>query len=110
MTPIVDLARVYALQNRIFQKENTGERLKTLRELGVFTEGQFNELSQSYYYLMGLRLKHQANLIINHQAAPNNFIEIDTLTKIEKVTLVEIFKIILNFQSGIRMKFTNTLG
>ncbi|QDW24652.1 CBS domain-containing protein [Pedobacter sp. KBS0701] len=110
MTPIVDLARVYALQNRIFQKENTGERLKALRELGVFSEEQFNELSQSYYYLMGLRLKHQANLIINDQAAPNNFIEIDSLTKIEKVTLIEIFKIILNFQSGIRMRFTNSLG
>jgi CBS domain-containing protein len=59
---------------------------------------------------MGLRLKHQANLIINDQAAPNNFIEIDSLTKIEKVTLIEIFKIILNFQSGIRMRFTNSLG
>lgn len=110
MTPIVDLARVYALQNRIFQKENTGERLKALKELGVFTDQQFEELSQSYYYLMGLRLKHQAKLITEENIAPNNFIEIDTLTKIEKVTLVEIFKTIQNFQSGIRMKFTNSLG
>lgn len=108
--PIVDLARVYALQNRIFQKENTGERLKALKELGIFSEAQYNELSQSYYYLMGLRLKHQANLITKEHAAPNNFIEIDALTKIEKVTLIEIFKIIQNFQTGIRMKFTNTLG
>lgn len=110
MTPIVDLARVYALQNRIFQKENTGERLKALRDLGVFSEQQYNELAHSYYYLMGLRLKHQANLIINTNTVPNNFIEINALSKIEKVTLVEIFKIIQNFQGGIRMKFTNSLG
>ncbi|MCX2586302.1 DUF294 nucleotidyltransferase-like domain-containing protein [Pedobacter sp. MR22-3] len=110
MTPIVDLARVYALQNRIFQKENTGERLKALRELTVFSEKQYSELSHAYYYLMALRLKHQASLIINDQAIPNNFIDIDSLTKIEKVTLIEIFKIIQDFQSGIRMKFTNSLS
>ena len=109
MTPIVDLVRVYALQNRIFQKENTGERLKVLKTLNVFTEQQFNELMQSYYYLMGLRLKHQADQINNH-IEPDNFIEINTLTKIEKVTLIEIFKTIQNFQSGIKMRFTNSLG
>ncbi|WP_421939481.1 DUF294 nucleotidyltransferase-like domain-containing protein [Pedobacter sp.] len=109
MTPIVDLVRVYALQNRIFQKENTGERLKVLKNLNVFTEQQFNELMQSYYYLMGLRLKHQADQINNH-IEPDNFIEINSLTKIEKVTLIEIFKTIQNFQSGIKIRFTNSLG
>ncbi|MCX2574551.1 DUF294 nucleotidyltransferase-like domain-containing protein [Pedobacter sandarakinus] len=110
MTPIVDLARVYALQNRIFQNENTGERLKRLKQIDVFNEQQYNDLNHAYYYLMALRLKHQANLIIEQHAEPNNLIEVDSLTKIEKVTLVEIFKIILNFQSGMRMKFTNTLN
>jgi CBS domain-containing protein len=109
MTPIVDLVRVYALQNRIFQKENTGERLRALKDLGVFSQSQFNELTQSYYYLMGLRLKNQANQIIKENRSPNNLIEINNLTKIEKVTLIEIFKTILNFQSGIKMKFTNSL-
>ena len=109
MTPIVDLVRVYALQNRIFQKENTGERLRELKEIGVFNQNQFNELTQSYYYLMGLRLKNQANQIIKENRTPNNLIEINNLTKIEKVTLIEIFKTILNFQSGIKMKFTNSL-
>ncbi|RDC57618.1 CBS domain-containing protein [Pedobacter chinensis] len=110
MTPIVDLVRVYALQNRIFQKENTGERLRELKSIGFFSETQFNELVQCYYYLMALRLKHQSNLIIRDNAAPNNLIEINKLTKIEKVTLVEIFKTILNFQSGIKMRFTNSFN
>ncbi|UKT65760.1 DUF294 nucleotidyltransferase-like domain-containing protein [Pedobacter mucosus] len=110
MTPIVDLVRVYALQNRIFQKENTGERLKALKALNIFSEMQFNELMQSYYYLMGLRLKNQAQQILKDNKEPNNLIEINSLSKIEKVTLIEIFKTIQNFQSGIRMKFTNSLG
>ncbi|MET4081194.1 CBS domain-containing protein [Pedobacter sp. UYP30] len=109
MTPIVDLVRVYALQNRIFKKENTGERLKALRDLEVFNETQFNELMQSYYYLMGLRLKNQAKQIINDNKSPQNSIELDSLTKIEKVTLKEIFKTILSFQSGIKLKFTGSL-
>ncbi|WP_082120713.1 DUF294 nucleotidyltransferase-like domain-containing protein [Pedobacter sp. BMA] len=110
MTPIVDLVRVYALQNRIFQKENTGERLRALKDMGVFNDTQFNELMQSYYYLMGLRLKNQSRQIIDAHAAPNNFIEINSLTKIDKVTLIEIFKTIQNFQSGIKIRFTNSLG
>jgi CBS domain-containing protein len=109
MTPIVDLVRVYALQNHIFKKENTGERLKALRDLGVFKETEFNELMQSYYYLMGLRLRRQAENIIDNKAQPTNYILLDSLTKIEQVTLKEIFKTIVNFQAGIRMKFTGNL-
>lgn len=109
MTPIVDLVRVYALQNRIYQKENTGERLKALNKLGVFNETQFLELMQSYYYLMGLRLKNQAKQIVNDNKLPQNSIELNSLTKIEKATLKEIFKTIENFQSGIKLKFTGSL-
>lgn len=110
MTPIVDLVRVYALQNRIFKRENTGERLKALRKAEIFSEEQFNELMQSYYYLMALRLKKQARDIIKDNKAPSNFVELDSLTKIEIVTLKEIFKTIQNFQAGIRLKFTGNLS
>lgn len=109
MTPIVDLVRVYALQNRIFQKENTGERLKALHEMGIFTEKQYLELMQSYYYLMGLRLKRQAQSIIDNKAEATNYVELNSLTKIEQVTIIEIFKTIANFQNSIKMKFMNTL-
>lgn len=108
MTPIVDLVRVYALQNRIFEV-NTGERLKVLKEKGIFTETSYNELNQSYYFLMSMRLKNQANQIINDKKEPDNYIDLNKLTKIEQGTLVEIFKIIGNFQSRIKIYFTNNL-
>lgn len=108
MTPIVDLVRVYALQNRIFEV-NTGERLKALKEKGIFTGTSFNELIQSYYFLMSLRLKNQANQIIIDRREPDNYIDLNKLTKIEQGTLIEIFKTIANFQSGIRIYFTNNL-
>ncbi|GAA4437896.1 DUF294 nucleotidyltransferase-like domain-containing protein [Pontibacter saemangeumensis] len=108
MTPIVDLVRVHALQNRIF-KTNTGERLEALMAQGVFTETEYQELMQSYYYLMSMRLKKQAVQIINDKALPENLIDIRSLTKIEQVTLKEIFKTIANFQTNIKVKFTNAL-
>lgn len=108
MTPIVDLVRVYALQNRIFAV-NTGERLKALKQKNIFTETSFNELVQSYYFLMSMRLKNQANQIINDKKEPDNYIDLNSLTKIEQGTLIEIFKTISNFQSRIRIYFTNNL-
>ncbi|QBQ41046.1 CBS domain-containing protein [Sphingobacterium psychroaquaticum] len=108
MTPIVDLVRVYALKNRIYQ-ENTGERLQALVKLEVFKQAQYDELHQSYYYLMALRLRNQANQIMVEKSEADNYIRISSLTKIEKATLKEIFKTINNFQTGIKMRFTNNL-
>ncbi|WP_267402709.1 MULTISPECIES: DUF294 nucleotidyltransferase-like domain-containing protein [unclassified Chryseobacterium] len=107
MSPIVDLLRVYALKNQL-EIENTGERMKKLTEIGVFTQQQYNEMHQSYYYLMALRLKNQANQINIDKKHPDNYIEISKLTKIERVTLIEIFKTIANFQLGIKVKFTGS--
>jgi CBS domain-containing protein len=108
MTPIVDLVRVYALKNRIFVT-NTGERLQALRNQGHLTETKYLELLQSYYYLMSVRLKKQASQIINDNTEPENYMDIRSLTKIELVTIIEIFKTIKNFQTSIRVEFTNNL-
>ncbi|MEO6549080.1 MAG: DUF294 nucleotidyltransferase-like domain-containing protein [Ferruginibacter sp.] len=108
MTPIVDLVRVYALQNRIFEP-NTGERLKSLKDKQVFTAKDSTELLQSYYYLMGLRLKTQSQQIIQDHTPPDNYIMPEQLSKIDQLTLKEIFKTIGNFQLRIKMQFTGSL-
>ena len=108
MTPIVDLVRAYSLKNRIFIT-NTGERLQELKDRGIFTEKEYNELIQAYYYLMGLRLSKQASQIISDRSEPENLIDINSLTKIEEVTLIEIFKVIKDFQQRIKVDFTSTL-
>ncbi|MDQ3536521.1 MAG: DUF294 nucleotidyltransferase-like domain-containing protein [Bacteroidota bacterium] len=107
MTPIVDLVRVYALKNRIF-KTNTGERIQLLLENKIFTEPEYNELLQAYYYLMGMRLKIQARQIMKDNLPPNNFLDPSLLTKVEQVTLKEIFKVIENFQLKIKIEFTRS--
>ena len=108
MTPIVDLVRVYSLKNRIFET-NTGERLQELRAREIFTEKECDELNQAYYYLMALRLKKQSVQIIGDRTAPDNLIDLNSLTQVEEVTLREIFKVIRDFQQKIKMDFTDTL-
>lgn len=108
MSPIVDLVRVYALKNRIFEV-NTGERMKALKAKGIFSETEYHELSQSYYFLMNLRLKKQTEQIMQDHSDPDNYIDIAQLSKLEQVTLKEIFKIIANFQSKIKVSFTGSL-
>lgn len=108
MTPIVDLVRVYALKNRIY-KVNTGERLKALKEKGIFSDTEYQELTHSYYYLMAMRLKNQAREIMHDKSQPDNYIDPTSLTKIEQVTLKEIFKTIEDFQSRIKLEYTNNL-
>lgn len=108
MTPVVDLVRVYALQNRVFV-ENTGERIKALKNMQIFSPTQYNDIYQCYYFLMSMRLKNQAKQIIQDKILPDNLINTINLSKIELATLKEIFKTIADFQSGIKMKFTNNL-
>ncbi len=108
MLPIVDFARIYALKNHI-NHINTGERLKALCDMGVLKEQEYIELLQAYYFMMQLRLLHQAKTISTRNGEPNNFIDPNKLSKIEKVTLKEIFKIVEKYQTKISIQFLGTL-
>jgi len=108
MTPIVDLVRVYALRHQVFAT-NTGARLGELCRLGVFTEKEYQELLQAYYYLMGMRLKKQARQLIDDLMPATNYLDPKELTQVERVTLKEIFKVIADFQTKIKVSFTKAL-
>jgi CBS domain-containing protein len=108
MRPIVDLARVYALKHKIFQT-NTNERINRLQEKGVFSEKEAMELTHAFEYLMSLRLENQASSMMEKHQKPKNYIKVNALTKVQQVTLIEIFKVIEEFQSRIKLSFTRTL-
>lgn len=108
MTPIVDLARLFALKHRIFET-NTGRRIQALEKLEVFQSKEAKELLHAYYYLMGLRLEKQSVQLIEKAEKPSNDININELTKVQTVTLVEIFKVIKTFQLKIKLEFTKDI-
>lgn len=108
MRPIVDLVRIYALKYRIFEP-NTVTRIIALQEKGVFNAKEAQELVHAFDYLMSLRLENQASLILQQGQKPKNHLAISQITKVQQVTLVEIFKIIEEFQARIKLAFTRQL-
>ncbi|WP_373399857.1 putative nucleotidyltransferase substrate binding domain-containing protein [Algoriphagus halophilus] len=108
MRPIVDLARVYALKYRVFET-NTNRRIELLRDKGVFSDKEAQELIHAFDYLMALRLENQSQLILEKKEKPKNFLIINQITKVQSVTLLEIFKVIEEFQARIKLAFTRTL-
>lgn len=104
MTPIVDLVRMLALKNRVIET-NTGKRMQKLHEDGFLNDNQYKELMHAYYYLMGMRLKQQTRYMVQEFIEPTNHVEPTNLTKVEQVTLREIFKYIKDFQTTIKLEF-----
>ncbi|NVJ84836.1 MAG: CBS domain-containing protein [Algoriphagus sp.] len=108
MRTMVDLARVYALKYQI-EETNTLERLFKLKDRGVFSEAESQELIHAFSYLMAMRLENQAELLLAGSSKPLNWIRMEKLTKVQNVTLIEIFKVIRDFQARIRISFTKSL-
>lgn len=108
MRPIVDLARVYALRHRILAT-GTIERIKALKEKGIFTAREAQELIHAFDYLMSIRLENQTQCILDQHQKPKNYLKVKSLAKVQQVTLIEIFKVIEEFQSRIKLSFTRNL-
>lgn len=108
MRTMVDLARVYALKYHI-QETNTLERILKLLDRGVFSEAECQELIHAFSYLMAMRLENQAELLLAGSSKPLNWVRMEKLTKVQNVTLIEIFKVIRDFQARMRISFTKSL-
>ncbi len=106
---LVDFTRYFSLKNGI-NETNTGLRLKQLKDNGVIKAEVYNDLMQSFYYLMGMSLKYQSKQILFDKTAPNNFIDSTNLTTIEIVTLKQIFGLIDEFRRGFKNLPLRMLG
>jgi len=105
MMPIVDFARIYALKHEI-TATNTLERLDALRDLKILTELNYQEIIQSYCFLMQMRLKIQADAITTGSKQPDNIIFPKKLTSIDQQLLKEIFTQTKYFQHRLSYDFT----
>jgi len=104
MLPMVDFARIYALQQNI-EEVNTLERLRQLHEKNIMSLQNHNEMTQAYTYLMQIRLRTQA-AAIGRGLPPDNYINPRSLSIIEQRLLKEIFSQIKNFQTRLSYDFT----
>ena len=109
MMPIVDYARIYALQHNI-AATNTFERLQQLYERNLLAQQNYQEMVQAYSYLMQIRLRVQAEAISQGNRKPENYVSPKNLTFIEQKLLKEIFSQTKNFQARLSYDFTGQLG
>ncbi len=104
MMPIVDLARIYALKNRIAET-NTLERLRLLYHAKALKWSELHDLEQAYGFLMQLRFVRQIAAIIDEKCPPDNYVKPKKLSPIEQTMLKEIFKRIEKFQTKLDFDF-----
>jgi len=104
MTPIVDLARIYALKHGINETSTFG-RLAKLEAGGHLPSASYRELKTVYQHLLEQRFKHQI-LALEEGAVPDNHINPKSLTEMEQAILREAMSQISSFQT--KMSFDHT--
>ncbi len=108
MMPIADFARIYALKNRI-EETNTLERLHQLYLNNLLSWNDYNELEQSYSFMMQLRFVRQITSVIEENEKADNYINPKKLSNIEQTMLKEIFKRIEKFQGKLNFDFIGVM-
>ncbi|HCH25422.1 MAG TPA: hypothetical protein DE179_14120 [Oceanospirillaceae bacterium] len=98
IAPIVDLARIYALQEGV-TAVSTVERLKQVAGTPSLTRSSARNLIDAFEFLGYLRLVHQADQI---QAGkePTNFMNPKVISKLEREHLKDAFKVIKTLQNN----------
>ena len=104
MQPVVDYARIYALQHNI-EETNTFERLHQLLTQKKISLQEHNELNTAYSYLMQQRFVTQVKSVVAENSEPDNYVNPKHLSRIEQTTLKEIFKRIEKFQAKLSFDF-----
>jgi CBS domain-containing protein len=104
MRLVVDVARIYALQESI-SETNTTARLQAVHEQNGLDREELDDLVHAYEFLMYQRLKHQAESIAATGGPPDNYLLPKHLTHIEQQALKEAFKRIRTGQGKMRLDF-----
>jgi CBS domain-containing protein len=99
VVPVVDLARVYALQGRI-AAVNTRARLKAAEELGVVSASGGHSLIDAYDLIAQARLEHQARRV-KAGLRPDNFMAPADLSDFERSHLRDAFVVVRTMQSAL---------
>ncbi len=106
LSPIIDAVRLSAIEAMVYHT-STLSRLAELKDRSDNLVAPFcKELEQIFEFLMSLRLRHQLQQI-EAGIEPDNFIDPDGLTLIEKKMLKESFKLIRSVQASVMKKYSS---
>ncbi len=105
--PIISFIRIYSLKNKIAET-NSIRRLERLNSAKLLSNTLYNEINVSYNYLMLMRFRFQTNELLKKQT-PDNLINIEDLSDIEKTTIKKIISEISNLQTQLSFDFKGNL-
>lgn len=103
LTPLVDAVRTLALDQRIFET-NTLDRISALAEKEVLTSAEAEDLRDAFNVIMLVRVRHHVNLI-QQGSLPDNYIDPEALTIIQRTMLKEAFKSIDKLQRLLELRY-----
>ena len=96
LAPLVDILRLFALEKGI-RETSTLERIETLRSMHTIVEEYADDLEQAFEFITLLRIHHQYAQI-SSGVAPDNFINPNRLSNLEKRSIKEAFQLITKIQ------------
>ncbi len=102
--PIVNGARVLAIDSGVWGITNTKERLEALSANMTISNELCHDLIESYGFLQDLRLRHHARAVLN-KSQTNNLITAKELSHIDLLILKESLKIVSEFQEFLMKKY-----
>ena len=98
VAPIVDLARIYALQEGI-SSVSTIERLRQVSGTKSLTKASADNLIDAFEFLGNLRLHHQSKQLASKEQA-DNFLSPKEISRLEREHLKDAFKVIKTLQDN----------
>ncbi len=102
--PITQGVRALALKGRV-RETSTLERIEKLEESNLLPSDLASDLSEAYSFLQTLRLKGQIEKL-REGKPPDNYINPEKLSKLERDLLKDTLKIVEEFQGFIERRYT----
>jgi CBS domain-containing protein len=96
IAPLVDIVRLFALEKGI-RETSTLERIETLRSKHTIVEEYADDLEQAFEFITLLRIHHQYAQISSGQE-PDNFINPNRLSNLERRSIKEAFQLVATIQ------------
>jgi CBS domain-containing protein len=98
--PLVDVGRVLALQHRLTKENNTIVRFLKAADAEPGNAALYREAASAYAFVLYLRARFGLN-----QNDSGRYIRLEALNKLERQTLRNVFEIVKELQSILRVRF-----
>ena len=103
LTPLIDAVRTLALDQKIFAT-NTLDRISGLVDRGILPQGEGGDLRDAFNVIMLTRVRRHMN-VLAHGGEPDNYVNPDELSIIQRTMLKEAFKTIDKLQRLLELRY-----